>query len=84
MEGRLLLDVTGGRRVITVKTVSGWGNLLIRKSAAILKLLSSEDQSLLVGWNSGGRIGEESMADEPGRTSPFLVLNFGLDIINGV
>jgi len=41
-------------------------NIVVRKSSTILKLLSSEDQSLLIGWDS------------------FLVLDLGLDILNGV
>jgi len=64
--------------------VLSWGDLLIRKSAAVLQLFSSEDQSLLVGGDSERRIGEQVTAGEPGRTSPFLVLDFGLHIIYGV
>jgi len=41
-------------------------DVVIRKSAAILKLLASKDQPLLIWWNA------------------FLVLNLGLDILNGV
>merc|ERR1719219_147296 len=41
-------------------------NIVIGQCSAILKLLSSKDQSLLVRRNS------------------FLVLNLGLDILNGI
>jgi len=41
-------------------------DVIIRESAAVLQLLSGEDQTLLVGRNS------------------FLVLDFGLDIVDGV
>jgi uncharacterized membrane protein len=40
--------------------------IVVRKGSAIFKLLSSEDESLLVRWDS------------------FLVLDFGLDVLNGV
>ena len=41
-------------------------NVVIRESASILKLLSSEDQALLIRGNS------------------FLILDLGLDVVNGV
>ena len=41
-------------------------NVVVRKSSAILKLLSSEDESLLIGRDA------------------FLVLDLGLDVLNGV
>jgi len=41
-------------------------DVVVAESAAILELLSSEDESLLIGWDS------------------FLVLNLGLDVLNGV
>jgi len=41
-------------------------NVVIRESSSVFKLLSSEDESLLIGGNS------------------FLVLNLGLDVLNGV
>ena len=41
-------------------------DVVIRKSAAILQLLASKDQALLIRWD------------------PLLVLDLGLDIINGV
>merc|ERR1719436_1037123 len=41
-------------------------NIIVAKGPAILKLLSGENESLLVGWDT------------------FLVLDLGLDILNGV
>ena len=41
-------------------------NVVVAQGAAVLKLLSSKDQSLLV------------------RRNPFLVLDFGFDIVDGV
>jgi len=41
-------------------------NVVIRKRSAVFQLLSSEDQSLLLRWDS------------------FLVLDLGLDVLNGV
>jgi len=41
-------------------------NVVVREGSAVFQLLSSEDQSLLLRWNS------------------FLVLNFGLDVLDGV
>ena len=41
-------------------------DVVVRKSAAVLELLASEDQPLLVRWD------------------PFLVLDLGLDVLNGV
>ena len=41
-------------------------DVVVAQSAAILKLLAGENQTLLVGWNS------------------FLVLNLGLDIVDGI
>jgi hypothetical protein len=41
-------------------------NVVVTQSSSIFKLLSSEDKSLLIGWDS------------------FLVLDLGLDILNGV
>ena len=41
-------------------------NVVIGKGAAVLKLLSSKDKTLLIRWDS------------------FLVLDLGLDILNGV
>ena len=41
-------------------------DVVVRKGSAILELLSSEDKSLLVWWDT------------------FLVLNLGLDVLNGV
>merc|ERR1719158_455267 len=41
-------------------------DVVVGESSAVLELLSGEDQSLLVGWNT------------------FLVLNLGLDVLNGV
>ena len=41
-------------------------DVVIRKGSAVFELLTSEDESLLIWWNS------------------FLVLDLGLDILNGV
>ena len=41
-------------------------DVVVRKGSSILELLSSEDKSLLIGWDT------------------FLVLNLGLDVLNGV
>merc|ERR1712038_1152380 len=41
-------------------------DVVVRKGTAILELLSSENETLLIRWDS------------------FLILNLGLDIINGV
>ena len=41
-------------------------DVVIRKGAAILQLLASKDQALLIRWD------------------PLLVLDLGLDIVNGV
>jgi len=41
-------------------------DVVVRKGSSIFELLSSEDKSLLIGWDS------------------FLVLDLGLDILNGV
>jgi len=41
-------------------------DVVIRKRTSIFQLLTSEDQSLLLRWDS------------------FLVLNFGLDVLDGV
>jgi hypothetical protein len=41
-------------------------DVVVRESATILKLLSGEDKTLLIGGNA------------------FLVLNLGLDVVNGV
>ena len=84
MESGLLLDITGSSKVTKVVIASVEGNLLIRKSAAILQLLSSKDQSLLVGRDSEGKVGERSTAGELDKALPFLILYFGLNIVNGV
>ena len=84
VEGRLLLDVTGGRGVTKVDLALVGGDLLIGKGTAILQLFSSEDQSLLVGRNSEGVVGEQLTVRESDRASPFLVLDFSLDVVNGV
>ena len=84
MESGLLLDITGSSKVTKVVIASVEENLLIRKSAAILQLLSSEDQSLLVGRDSEGKVGERSTAGELDKALPFLILYFGLNIVNGV
>ncbi|ELU43530.1 hypothetical protein AG1IA_02424 [Rhizoctonia solani AG-1 IA] len=41
-------------------------NVIVRERAAILELLASKDQALLVRWD------------------PFLVLDFSLDVVNGI
>jgi len=41
-------------------------DVVVRKSAAVLELLASEDEALLIWGNT------------------FLVLNLGLDVLNGV
>ena len=41
-------------------------DVVVTEGSSVFKLLSSEDESLLIGWDS------------------FLVLDLGLDILNGV
>jgi hypothetical protein len=48
------------------------GYLLIRKSATILKLLSSENQSLLVGGDSEWRVGERPVVESRTESHPSL------------
>jgi hypothetical protein len=62
-------------------------DIVVRQGAAVLELLAGEDQTLLVGRNTKGRV---QSATAPTTTtdkrfvSPLLVLNLGLDIVDGV
>jgi hypothetical protein len=60
-------------------------NVVIRKGAAILELLSSEDEALLVGRDSETKWSANYATDNDGdEDSPFLVLDLSLDIIDGI
>ena len=58
-------------------------NVIVAEGAAILELLSGEDQTLLVRWDTGEL---SDYDDEPVKPShsPLLVLDLGLDIVDGV
>ena len=60
-------------------------NVVVRKSAAVFKLLAREDQALLVGRDAAS-IDRQSTFPPPRRhrCSPLLVLDLGLDIVDGV
>ena len=69
MECRLFLDV------------------VITQGAAILQLLSGKDETLLIRWDTIDVI----LVKRPilalakkNHNAPFLILDFGLDIVNGV
>ena len=72
MESRLLLYVTGSRRVTTVEVAWRRKYSLIGKGAAVLELLSGEDQSLLVRGNARRRIGEQLTTGNRGEPYPSL------------
>ena len=58
-------------------------NVIVAEGAAILELLSGEDQTLLVRWDTGEL---SDYDDEPVKPShsPLLVLDLGLDIVDRV
>ena len=61
-------------------------NVVVRKSAAVFKLLAREDQALLVGRDAAGSRSTRSspLRFEISRYLPLLVLDLGLDIVDGV
>ena len=58
-------------------------NVVVAQGTAILKLLAGEDQALLVrgdtAWSCKHRASSKVAGD-----SPLLVLNLGLDVVDGV
>ena len=60
-------------------------DVVVAEGAAVLKLLSSEDQALLVGRDttSHHRRQHRPLHSQPSIV-PLLVLDFGLDIVDGV
>jgi hypothetical protein len=58
-------------------------DVVIAESTAVLELLAGEDQALLVGRNAGYLISNKQWRGIV-NNSPFLVLNFGLDIVDCV
>ena len=61
-------------------------NVVVRKSAAVFKLLAREDQALLVGRDAAASRSTRSspLRFEISRYLPLLVLDLGLDIVDGV
>ena len=58
-------------------------DVVVAESPAVFELLARKNQTLLVGWDTAHRILECAQV-QFGLSSPFLVLNLGLDIIDGV
>ena len=60
-------------------------DVVVAQGAAILELLAGEDQALLVGRDAAS-IDRQSTFPSPRRhrCSPLLVLDLGLDVVNGV
>ena len=60
-------------------------NVVIRESAAILKLLASEDEALLVRGDTASTLSALCPSSRAARkNSPLLILNLGLHIVDGV
>ena len=58
-------------------------DVIVIKGASILKLLSSKDQTLLVGGDPTKKI-IKVITESLNGCLPLLVLNFGFDIVNSV
>ena len=59
-------------------------DVVVGESAAILELLAGEDETLLVGGNAA-EVRQQPVIPSPLKTSsPLLVLDLGLDVVNGV
>ena len=58
-------------------------DVVVTESATILELLSGKDQALLIRGNAGGKY-ELEVTKEAQSSSPLLVLDFGLDIVDSV
>jgi hypothetical protein len=59
-------------------------DVVVRKGAAVLELLAGEDKALLVGRDTVRSQRARTKATSAGTVSPLLVLDLGLDIVNGV
>jgi len=57
-------------------------NVVVRQSPPVFKLLSRKNQALLIGRNANGGMRKELINDNA--HLPFLVLDFGLHIVNSV
>ena len=58
-------------------------DVVVAEGATILELLACEDQALLVGGNAGKTI-RNAFTIMSTMHSPLLILDFGLDIVDGV
>lgn len=59
-------------------------NVVVAQSAAILQLLSGENETLLVWWDSGYHVSPFLLLPLNQCDIPLLVLNLGLHIVDGV
>ena len=61
-------------------------NVVVRKGPTILELLAGEDEALLVGRDTRGsaQLVQEPMEAVIHCDSPLLVLDLGLDVVNGI
>ena len=57
-------------------------DVIVAEGATVFELLASEDQALLVGWDA--TIVSANASTDSERYIPLLILDFGLDIIDGV
>ena len=59
-------------------------DVVIAERATVLELLAGEDQALLVRGNTARAVSIQIDSNESCENSPFLVLDFGFDIVDGV
>ena len=60
-------------------------DVIVRECATVLELLARKDQALLVGRDAARRVNTPLLiATNKGADAPLLVLDLGLDIVDGV